>query len=295
MSTVKSRLRPQFEKEMAILLYIALLTLMVTLTACFRSTGIDTPIMGETPPASPSQTALPLAEATATSAPIVQGQWTMLAPGMEGRIYIPYNNALSTLTVLRFDPALYTFRAHYQPGQARNLIDWVQTLPDAAALVNANFFYIQNTITGLLVSEGVLHGQSYMDRGGTFAVMNGQPLIRSNIYEHYRGEPYEQAVQAFPMLVLNGQQAFTDSQQIRGSRRTAVGMDAQGRVLLLASPGFGLSLTEFSAYLPTTDMDLVSAFNLDGGGSTMMYAAPIAYRIPSFDPVPAVLAVYPRF
>lgn len=41
----------------------------------------------------------------------------------------------------------------------------------------------------------------------------------------------------------------------------------------------------------------MNAFNLDGGGSTMLFlAAPgePEYSLPSFDPVPAVLAVYPR-
>jgi hypothetical protein len=41
-------------------------------------------------------------------------------------------------------------------------------------------------------------------------------------------------------------------------------------------------------------MNIVYALNMDGGGSTMMTVNPLNYTIRSFDPVPAVLAVYKR-
>ena len=45
------------------------------------------------------------------------------------------------------------------------------------------------------------------------------------------------------------------------------------------------------------DLNLVNAVNLDGGGSTLLtltLPGQPTYFIPSFDPVPTVLAVYPR-
>jgi exopolysaccharide biosynthesis protein len=71
-------------------------------------------------------------------------------------------------------------------------------------------------------------------------------------------------------------------------------MDAAGRVIIMVTTGFGMGLYSLSQYLPTTDLGLVNAFNLDGGGSSMLYVAANDYQILSFDPVPAVLAVYPR-
>jgi hypothetical protein len=218
-------------------------------------------------------------------------------PGLEQRTYVPDGNALAQLVVLRIDPAYYTFRAHYRPGDALNLDQWRETLPDAAVIINANFFSPAEIIQGLLVSDGISYGQTFTDRGGMFLVLNGAPRVRSNLLEPYWGEPLEQAVQGFPMLVTNGQTAEIRDASNRTSRRTAVGQDSQGRIILMATPLLGLGLLDLSAYLPTTDLGLVYAFNLDGGGSTMLSIRAPGHRdytLPAFDAVPAVLAAYPR-
>lgn len=224
-------------------------------------------------------------------------EWELLAPGLERRLYIPDNDEFKQLIALRIDPALYTFRAHYRAGEPLRVDAWVDQLPGVAALINANYFDQQDNALGLLVADGVVYGSTYTDRGGTFMIQNGQPIIRSNLIEPpYPGEPIEQAVQAFPMLVLDSQTAFTNERGDRVARRTAIGLDAAGRVVILVTPLSGLRLTELSAYLPTTDLGLTIAFNLDGGGSTLLYAQVPGspYLLSSRDPVPAVLAVYPR-
>ena len=99
------------------------------------------------------------------------------------------------------------------------------------------------------------------------------------------------------MLVLAGYAAFTDIILDRSTRRTIVAQDSSGRIILLATPVLGLTLRDLSAYLPTSDMNIVTAFNLDGGRSTMMviHTAGISETVvSSIDSVPAVLAVYPR-
>lgn len=254
-----------------------ILTLISTI-GCMLSTAL--------PP-----TAVPAATATPSG-------WRELAPGMEQRQYQPEGNLFGGLSVLRIDPARFTFRAHYQPGAPLTLNGWQQTLPNAVAFVNANFFSPDHTILGLLVADGVVYGQSYQNQGGTFLVQNGQPRVRSNIREPYVGEVLEQAVQAFPMLVLDGQTAYQPSRSERISRRTVVAQDDMGRILLMVTPLTGLTLEALSTYLPTTDMGIVTALNLDGGGSTMVYANPPGssqpVRLPSLDAVPAVLAVYSR-
>jgi exopolysaccharide biosynthesis protein len=217
--------------------------------------------------------------------------WNPIAPGLERRTY--GDNPLSQLVVVRFDLARYVFRTHYQPGNLLNTQRWTEQLSGSVAFVNANFFDVDNRITGLLVADGVVYGAAYTDRGGMFAVQNGVPRVRSNTREPYAGERLEQAVQAFPMLVLDGQSVYTNPEATRVTRRTVVGQDAQGRVLLMATPLIGQSLVELSAFLANSDMGLVNAFNLDGGGSTMMVLNGEAV-VQSLDPVPAVLAVYAR-
>jgi exopolysaccharide biosynthesis protein len=102
-------------------------------------------------------------------------------------------------------------------------------------------------------------------------------------------------VQAFPVLVAHGEPAFTNTRGDGLSRRTVIAVDDDGYVLWIVSSSLiGLRLTELSAYLPTANLGIVDAFNLDGGGSTLLYIAPDDTTIPSFDAVPAVLAIYPK-
>lgn len=237
--------------------------------------------------------------ATIGATDIPSGDWQELAPGLEQRIYRPGGNYnLTSFVALRIDPSRYTFRAHYRPGAPLDLNGWRRVIPDAVAYINANFFDREARILGLLVSDGVAYGQAYNDRGGLLQVQNGDVRVRSTIAEPYYGEPLEQAVQAFPMLVADGAASFFNTRGDRVSRRTVVGQDTNGRIVLLVTSSLiGMTLTDLSAYLPTTDLGLLSAVNLDGGGSTLMAlelpgASPM--RIFSFDSVPAVLAVYPR-
>lgn len=233
---------------------------------------------------------------TPTPTPPPEG-WEMLAPGLERRTYFPDpGNPLLQLVTLRIDPAHFTFRVHYSPGNPSGLQAWRDALPGAVAFVNGNFFDPQGNALGLVVADGVVHGQSYVGRGGMFQVANGQPRVRSLTAEPYQNEALEQAVQAFPMLVVNGASSYTNPDDTDVSRRTVVAQDSAGRIVLMVTTLFGITLSDLSAYLPTTDLGLVHALNLDGGGSTMMYigAGQTPVILPSLDGVPVTLAVYPR-
>jgi uncharacterized protein YigE (DUF2233 family) len=254
--------------------------------------GCNLGILPNTPPLQPTPTPSPTT-IPAEIAEMTDG-WRVIAPGLEQRAYIPQDEALLTMTALRIDPAQYTFRVHYRPGEALTLRDWQAQLPDAAAIINANFFDVNHAILGMLVSDGVTYGRSYGDRGGMFSVANGSLRIQSLIAEPYAGETLEQAVQAFPMLVYQGTPAYTTSSNTRRTRRSVIGQDAQGRIILMATPFLGLGLSDLSAYLPTLDIGFTTAFNLDGGGSTLLHIAPSNTSIASLDAIPAVLAVYPK-
>ena len=222
--------------------------------------------------------------------------WQILAAGIEQRTF-EVDGSFAELTALRFDPTMVTFRAHYRPQEPLTLRQWQTELTGAVAIINTNFYTAENYVLGLLIADGLVYGQSYTDRGGWFGVQNGGAFVRSNINAPYQGEAIEQAVQAFPMLVVDGQQAYTSTAPDRVTRRTAIAQDTQGRIVFLITSQGGMTLVALSAYLANADMDLANAFNLDGGGSTMLYSgagggSPVSFA--SFDPVPAVLAVYPQ-
>jgi uncharacterized protein YigE (DUF2233 family) len=231
--------------------------------------------------------------------PSASATWELLAPGLERRFYRPGGDyPLTQFIAVRIDPALFAFRVQYRPGAALNLERWRETLPDAIAFVNANFFDTQRNALGLVVSDGVAYGQAYQGMGGMLQVQNGGVRVRSTILEPYAGEALEQAVQSFPMLITNGQASFANPQGDRISRRIVAGQDAQGRILLIATASvIGMKLVDLSSYLASTDLQLVNAVNLDGGGSTMLaldVPGQPPYHILSLDPVPTVLVVYPR-
>lgn len=262
--------------------------------------------LNQTPPATPSPPPITEPDSAITTPPTTDSPapdaewspdagWSAVAPGMEQRLYVPDGNELGALLVVRVDPSRYEFRVHYRPGQPLSLRGWEDLLPSAALFVNANFFDENYNITGLLIQDGQVFGWPYTERGGLFGVRDdGGLVLRANRLTPYQtDEPLRHAVQAFPMLVIDGQPAPIFDQG-RVSRRTVIGMDAEGRVLLMVTPLLGLSLGDLAAYLPRTDLGLVNAFALDGGRSTMMSAPAGGINVPPISRIPAVLAIYPR-
>lgn len=239
--------------------------------------------------ATPLPTATPLP-------PTPEPGWQVIAPGLELRSDGPAGSPLGGLAVLRIDPNQYVFRVHYSPQQPQRLTDWELTLPDALAITNAGFFTPEHLAIGLLVSDGIASGTAIQAYGGSFVVRAGQPRILSNVFEPDLGDQLEQAVQAYPLLVYSGQRLYETSTREEVTRRTVVAQDGQGRILLMATPLLGLSLDSLAQFLVDSDLGIVDALNLDGGGSTMLYVDrpgnPL--RLASLDPVPAVVAVYLR-
>lgn len=239
-----------------------------------------------------TMTPTPQPSPTPTSAP--PDGWNRVGDGLQQRTLTMPDNALAQFIAVRMDPAQYEFRVHYSPGEPRRLNDWLEQLPDAELIVNAGFFDPENRALGLLIADGTRYGQPYTNRGGTFGVLNEQPVIRSNVQQPYSGEAYSQAVQAFPMLVQSGQAAYNNASETQPARRSVIGIDATGHVIVMITPVFGPGLYPMSQYLASSDIQLADAFNLDGGGSTMLAVRSSGLAIASFDPVPAVIAAYRR-
>jgi uncharacterized protein YigE (DUF2233 family) len=223
------------------------------------------------------------------------GVWQEITPGLEQRIDIPDGDTLAQVALLRIDPARYTLRAHYRPGDPQTLMGWQQALPDAAAIINANFFTPEHTVLGLLIADGEAFGTPYTDQGGTFWIdaQTGLPRLEANRAASPEVGESSQAVQAFPMLVEGGAQVYFDTAGDRVTRRTAIAIDDAGRVLWIVTPLLGMRLADLAAFLVEGEYGVVDALNLDGGGSTLMAIPAIRYTLVSLDPVPVVLAIYP--
>ncbi|MCY4018724.1 MAG: phosphodiester glycosidase family protein [Chloroflexi bacterium] len=239
--------------------------------------------------------ALPGAIAVAPSEAVPGSGWTVIAPGLAWREIAQDQDQLSQLKILRVDPQHYSFRAKYSPAKPYSLAQWRAREPEAAAIVNANFFDPSYLVLGLVISDGQAHGRPYRERGGSFLVKEGQPAVRANHGLSQRDlASAEQAVQGFPLLVDTGEQTYFGQARQERARRTAIAEDAAGRILIISAPLLGPTLRDLSAFLAQSDLEIETAFNLDGGGSTLMAVPDIDYYQPSFDAVPAILAVYKR-
>ena len=226
---------------------------------------------------------------TATAAP----EWERIADGLAWRRISPDDDEQAQLIVIRVEPSHFRFRALYRPSQPKSLSQWREQVPDAAVIINANFFDEAQRVIDAIISDSQLYGEVDLYTGGSFLARDGVATVRDNT----RLGPLtgiEQLVQGWPMLVDGGNPAYVKWSDSDRARRTIIAEDTSGRILIIVAPWLGLSLPQLSDYLTKTDLNIVRAVNLDGGGSTMLAIPGINYRLPSLEAVPAVLAVYPR-
>lgn len=214
---------------------------------------------------------------------------------MAWRTLIPGGDELAQIVVVRIDPRRFRFRALYREGDPQSLAAWRSLEADASLIVNANFFDENQRALGAVVSDGVHYSAAYTDRGGLFMLRDGSPTVTSyQTPQAQIDDAVQQAVQGFPLLVDQGQPAYVSAANGERNRRTLIAEDRRGNILIMVAPFLGPSLNDLSAWLPTTDLAIVTAVNLDGGGSTMLALPAADYVLPSFDAVPTILAVYAR-
>jgi uncharacterized protein YigE (DUF2233 family) len=213
------------------------------------------------------------------------------------RVREPYTDTPFDMTLVRLDPAQVRFRVHYTPLELHAISEWSTMLPDALMIVNASFFTEAFTAVGLVVADGQVSGQSLIGYGGMFQVTGETVRVRSLVQEPYQGEILDQAVQAFPMLIeTGGQIARTGDGFDTPSHRTMVAQDTQGRILFMVTPLGTLTFRNAQQWLSDSGLNIAVAFGLDGGKSTGMYARASDGELlhPSIDPIPVVIAAYPR-
>jgi hypothetical protein len=249
------------------------------------SLGLLTLLVACKPAPPPTQSSV---FSTATPLPA----WEEVFPGLTWReVRVVLSNGFEErISLFRIDPALNRFRVLYSPAQPEFVSAWDNT---ARLVFNAAFFDENNAALGLLVTDGQMFGQSYVDFGGMFQVSSdGTAQVRSLVAEPYQlGETFEQAVQGFPMLLRPDGTLYTDVGDER-ARRTVIGQDVAGNILLVVVPHETFTLAEMATWLASDpELKLEVALNLDGGSSTGYYAGPNNI-VPSYVRLPAVVAVY---
>lgn len=246
------------------------------------------------------------AEATYALSSLSDTGWRILENGAELReVEVPTGTDLGNerLRIVRLDPSYFDVRVHYDPVHPRMVSAWA-TESDALVVVNGSYFTEESDqgyeTIGLLISDGHRWGTPLEDFAGMLAIgPDGDVSVRWLRHTRYDpAEPLDQALQSFPVLVRpGGIMGFpADADEGVPSRRTVVGQDSRGNLLLITGPRGTLSLHQLAVFLTEASLDIDVAVNLDGGRSTGMWLTG-GSGLPNIDsvtPVPSVIAVTRR-
>jgi hypothetical protein len=271
--------------------------LLTVLIACSALSGTTDVTVEAIPVEAEEATEEAPLRATPTQWPTPVNQpWRTIAIGVELRdlpVHGPHFRFPATAHLVRLDPSLVKIHTHYSPEVPITVEDW-QRETRAMVVINGGFFTPAQQSEGLMVGFNQPYGTSYRE-GGMFYLQNGQAGLRNLSEEPYRdNEQFDEAMQSYPLLV-DGGEAIHPFEDYRYNRRTAIGVDGLGRVVLMTFDEPVVSLNEMSHWLAASDLELEMALNLDGGSSTGMAVVTedetILYN--SHGPIPIVIAAYP--
>lgn len=169
----------------------------------------------------------------------------------------------------------------------------------ALATFNGGYFDAANQPLGLLfagtwVQKQAATGSAF---GGMFTLIGDKPALHP-IFQLSDAE-YDSLRQApnLRLLIQCGPRLLAGGKRVEGlekdtfTRRTGLGADAQGRLLLFAtSLGYLPSFAQYQEYLQK-QLGLVDALNLDGGSSTQCSVRHTVDN-PGFSPVPFALGLF---
>jgi hypothetical protein len=226
-----------------------------------------------------------------TSTPIEE--WQFIGPGVEFLQRLErVGDVVGWVTFARIDPAAAALRVRYTPGAARTVREWFGAT-QSDVVINAGFFTEDNKATGLVIADGQRSGQTYKGFGGMFSMRGGKAELQWLSKKPYAHDTsITQAVQSFPMLLLDGQVVDGIPDDGSRNRRSFIGIDREGRVVVGVCQSPLWTMTDLAQYLAGSELlGLVSAVNLDGGASTglWMRGVPEGVLLDSLEAVPSVI------
>jgi uncharacterized protein YigE (DUF2233 family) len=163
----------------------------------------------------------------------------------------------------------------------------------ALAVINGGYFDKEDHPLGLIIADGVHSSPLRQTDWGVLLIRDNRARI-VHTKECGSLDGVRQALQCGPRLVAAGKPLKLKPSM--AEPRSAVGIDGQGRLLLVATSKGGLRLDELAALLARSEADgglgCQSATNLDGGPSTQL-SIPGHAEIPGAYAMPTHLALLP--
>ncbi len=173
----------------------------------------------------------------------------------------------------------------------------VKTLAEkskALAAINANFFDAEGKPLGLVLQNGKLKNPPKKISWWASLLFKDEAIEIAKNVGVEASLKYQNGIQAGPRLVVNGK---TLKLKEEFSPKSAVGVDRQGRLVLIATEG-GIEINQFAAWLAKKEkaggIGLWQALNLDGGSSTQFFAkaGDLDLWISGFAKVPVALGIF---
>ncbi|MDV2495165.1 MAG: phosphodiester glycosidase family protein [bacterium] len=232
-----------------------------------------------------------------------QESWMSLVPGLEYRVVaweLPETGFGVDLHVLRADPEVVRLKVldARDFGGLRMTAREFAFQTGAVAVINGGYFDTANRPVGLVMREGEVTSGLRRRDWGVFLVDDVRAWI-VHTRQYQRRKTITQALQTGPPLVLRGRET-TIKQTFR--RRSAVGIDRAGRILLVVAlttgPDATMTLAELGAILRMPEAEgglgCRDALSLDGGGSSQLVVNTGAsfLEVPGEMPVVTAIGVF---
>ena len=174
--------------------------------------------------------------------------------------------------------------------QANASIQQFAEFGHALIAINGGFFDEGYQPLGLRIG----HRQRYsplkaISWWGVFAI--NQHTARIVSYKDFSaGFPVDFAIQSGPRLLVNN---TIPKLKPGRAERTALGINAQGHVIIVVTENSPLTTTELARLMQTSPLNCQQALNLDGGSSTQLFAAIQAFKLNThrFNPVSDAILV----
>jgi len=236
-----------------------LLLLLILLAGCTASPPTALPSPTDTLVS--TDTLVPTLPSTPTTP--ATGVWRPLFVGAE------VLETADGFTVVRHFPTSVVYGGSFESASERGkqVSGWLDEDDQALVAVNCGFYQENGGAyqhMGLLMVNGEGWSELRSNWGGVLIVRDGQAFIAPRPERLLA--PATLGLQGWPMLVQNQTVVSRLNDEDLG-RRTAVGVDAQGRLVWVVARN-GITLADFAQRLRDSDLGLVIAVNLDGGVSS---------------------------
>ena len=204
-------------------------------------------------------------------------EWQSVAPGLSyTTVSLPHINSWATVHAFRIDLQKIPLQIALARDFQKTAMSATQFAEASQAIlaVNGGFFDHQSAPMGLRIqNQKTVNPIKSISWWGVFGIRHGLPFINS--LAEFRLQPNaDLAVQAGPRLVVDGEVVSHLKPGV--AERTGVGITANNEVIIAVTDSTPLSLNDFAEVFQESEandgLEARMALNLDGGGSTQLFA-----------------------